>query len=46
VPALKAIAPTQSEPPFLISELVNLAVFIMLGIFAAIKFRVEHVPAA
>ena len=39
VPALKAMAPTQSEPPFLVSQLVVMALFIVLAIFAAIKFR-------
>lgn len=39
VPALKALAPTQSEPPFKISQLVNLVVFIVLGILAAKGFR-------
>ena len=34
IPALKAAAPTQSEPPFLIAQLVVLAVFIGLGIAA------------
>ena len=46
VPALHALAPAQSEPPFLITELANLALFIVLGIFAAIKFRVEAVQPA
>lgn len=41
VPALKAMAPTQSEPPFKLAQLVVLALFVMLGIFAAIRFRVE-----
>lgn len=40
VPALKAMAPTQSEPPFLIAQLVAMAAFIVLGFLAAIKFRV------
>jgi hypothetical protein len=39
---LHALAPTQSEPPFAIAQLVVLAIFIALGILAAIKFR----PAA
>jgi uncharacterized membrane protein SirB2 len=39
VPALKAIAPTQSEPPFLIAQLVVMALFIALGIAAAKRFR-------
>jgi hypothetical protein len=40
VPALKAMAPTQSEPPFLIAQLVVLALFIVLAIFAVKRFRV------
>lgn len=39
VPALKAMAPTQSEPPFLITQLVALALFVVLGAVAAIRFR-------
>lgn len=35
-PALKALAPTQSEPPFGIAQLVVLAIFVALG-FAAVK---------
>jgi hypothetical protein len=40
VPGLKALAPTQSEPPFLVSQLVCMAIFIVLAIAAAKKFRV------
>ena len=40
-PALKALAPTQSEPPFLVAQLVVLALFIVLTIFAAKKFHPE-----
>jgi hypothetical protein len=43
IPALKALAPTQSEPPFLFTQLVTLIVFVVLSIVAAIKFRVESV---
>jgi hypothetical protein len=39
VPALKAMAPTQSEPPFLVAQLVVLALFIALTIFAVKRFR-------
>ena len=35
IPALKAAAPTQSEPPFAIAEAVTLVIFIGLGIAAA-----------
>jgi hypothetical protein len=41
VPALKAMAPTQSEPPFLISELIVMALFIVLSIAAGKRFRIE-----
>jgi hypothetical protein len=43
VPALKAMAPTQSEPPFKVAQLVVLALFVALTIFAAIRFRNEPV---
>jgi hypothetical protein len=39
VPALHALAPTQSEPPFAIVQGLVLLIFIALGIWAAIKFR-------
>jgi hypothetical protein len=45
VQALKALAPTQSEPPFLISQVVVMVIFIVLTVFAAIKFRLEPVHA-
>jgi hypothetical protein len=38
-PALKELAPTQSEPPFLFTQLVVLAGFLALGTFATIRFR-------
>jgi hypothetical protein len=41
IPALKEMAPTQTEPPFKITQLVVLAVFVLLGIVAAIRFRDE-----
>jgi hypothetical protein len=46
VPALKAIAPTQSEPPFLVSQLVVMALFVVLTIVAAIRFRNEALRTA
>jgi len=39
VPALNALAPTQSEPPFKITQVVVLAIFAVLGILAAKGFR-------
>lgn len=40
-PALVAIAPTQSEPPFAITQIAVLATFIALGIAALRRFRNE-----
>jgi hypothetical protein len=45
VPSLHALAPTQSEPPFLISQVVVMALFIVLTIAAAVKFRPEPLHA-
>lgn len=42
IPFLHALAPTQAEPPFLGAQLAALALFIVCGILAAIRFR----PAA
>lgn len=39
VPALHSLAPTQKEPPFLVAQLVVMAIFIVLGILAVKKFR-------
>ncbi len=39
VPALKAMAPTQSEPPFLVAQLAVMALCVALGIVAAKRFR-------
>ena len=43
VPALKRMAPTGSEPPFLVSQLVVMAVFIILTIVAVKRFRINPV---
>ena len=41
LPALMALAPTQKEPPFLLTQTLVLALFVWLG-FAAVKgFRAE-----
>lgn len=39
VPALRALAPTQSEPPFAITQGVFLLLFLLLGIFSVKRFR-------
>jgi len=41
IPVLKAMAPTQSEPPFKLTQLVVLALFVVLTLVAAIRFRPE-----
>jgi len=46
VPALKALAPTQSEPPFVVVQLVVLALFVVLTITAAIRSRGKHLRMA
>ena len=45
VPVLHAMAPTQTEPPFKLTQLVVLALFVVLGIVAAIRFRPEPIRA-
>jgi hypothetical protein len=39
VPALQAMAPTQSEPPFVIAQVVALLALLVLGTIAARRFR-------
>ena len=46
VPALKAMAPTQSEAPFVITQLVVMALFVALGIFAVKGFHAKPVRGA
>jgi hypothetical protein len=41
VPALNALAPKQTEPPFAITQLLVLVIFIALGVLATIRFRAE-----
>ncbi|HLJ89137.1 MAG TPA: hypothetical protein VKZ53_20120 [Candidatus Angelobacter sp.] len=41
VPALKALAPTQKEPPFAIAQITVLAIFVALTAVAVKRFRVE-----
>ena len=43
IPALHAMAPTQTEPPFKLTQLVVLLVSILLAIGAAIRFRPEPI---
>ena len=39
IPALKQLAPTQTENPFKLAQLGLLATFIVIGSIAAIRFR-------
>ena len=42
VPGLHALAPTQSEPPFTITQGIVLLIFIGLGLLALRRFRPTH----
>jgi len=42
VPALRALAPKQTEPPFVVSQGIVLVSFVVLAIVAAIRFRTER----
>jgi hypothetical protein len=46
VPALKVLAPTQKEPPFLMAQLAVMAIFVVLGMLAVKKFQVGRVATA
>ena len=46
VPALKALAPTQSEPPFLVTQVAVMVIFIVLGFLAGKRFPAEAAQAA
>jgi hypothetical protein len=39
VPVLKPLAPTQAEPPFLITQVVLLGLFTVFAVAGAIRFR-------
>jgi hypothetical protein len=42
VPALKALAPTQSEPPFVVAQVLALVAFIVLAIMSIVRFQVAQ----
>jgi uncharacterized membrane protein SirB2 len=46
IPPVHALAPTQKEPPFLVAQLVVMAVYIVLGFFAVKKFHAQRLAAA
>jgi uncharacterized membrane protein SirB2 len=41
ISALHALAPTQSEPPFLIAQVAVLVVFVVLGVIAVVRPRAQ-----
>jgi hypothetical protein len=45
VPALRALAPTQKESPFLIAQLAVLLLFLVFTLLAAVRFHPERVRA-
>ena len=45
VPPLRALAPTQKEPPFLVAQVIVMIVFIVLTIAGVKKFRPALSPA-
>ena len=45
VPALKALAPTQKEAPFVVAQLLVMALFVVITIFAVKRFRGGTVTA-
>jgi hypothetical protein len=45
VPFLKALAPKQTEAPFVVAQVAVLVLFVVLGTLAAIRFRAEPVRA-
>ncbi len=44
IPAVHALAPTQSEPPFFVAQAVVLVVFVLLGFFAVRRFHPASAP--
>ena len=46
IPTLKTLTPTQSEPPFLGTQVAVMLVFFVLGVLAAKRFPGEAVHAA
>ncbi|SRR6266700_2587772 len=45
LPALHALAPTQTEPPFKMAQLATLVLFIVLGAASVKKFHVPEITA-
>ena len=41
LPSLNALAPTQTEPPFVVTQTVVLLAFIVVGVWAVVRFHPE-----
>jgi hypothetical protein len=46
VPALRELAPTQTEPPFVAAQVLALLIFATLAVSATVRFHPERVRAA
>ena len=46
VPFLKGMAPTQTEPPFLVAQISTLLIFVLLTIAATIRFKSADLRSA
>jgi hypothetical protein len=46
VPALRELAPTQTEPPFMAAQVLALLIFATLAVFATVRFHPERIRAA
>jgi hypothetical protein len=45
IPFLQSLAPTQSEPPFVVAQLIVLIIFVVLGALAVRRFHPRVAPA-
>lgn len=46
IPALHVMSPTQTEPPFKLTQVAVLTLFVLLGVVAAIRFHPEPIRTA
>jgi hypothetical protein len=44
IPALKSLAPNGNEPPFVVTQVAAVVLFLAIGIGALVKFRVGEAP--
>jgi hypothetical protein len=45
IPVLHALAPTQSEPAFVVTQVAALAVFVALGVLTGVRFKTQSLAA-